>query len=109
LDARERELRFLEMNDSRAPCREWLERLESSKNSLYGTILARLDRVEGGNFGDCKNLKGGLWELRIDVGPGYRVYFGEDDDIVVLLLGGTKQTQDRDIETAREYWSNYNA
>ena len=109
MEARERELRFFETEDDTAPCRDWLERLESSGNSMYGTILNRLDRVQSGNFGDCKNLKEGIWELRIDVGPGYRVYFGEDGDLVILLAGGTKQTQDRDIMTARKYWSDYNA
>ena len=76
---------------------------------MYGTVLARLDRVQEGNFGDCKNLKDGVWELRIDAGPGYRVYFGEDNNLVVLLLGGTKQTQARDIVAAKQYWSYYNA
>jgi putative addiction module killer protein len=52
-------------------------------------------------------LGGGFGELRIDFGEGYRVYFGEDGDILVLLLGGTKATQDRDIATV--YWGDYNA
>ena len=76
---------------------------------MYGIILNRLDRVQSGNFGDCKSLKEGIWELPIDEGPGYRVYFGEDEDLVVLLTGGMKRTQDRDIVIARKYWSDYNA
>lgn len=76
---------------------------------MYGTILNRLDRVQTGNFGDCKNLKDGIRELRIDVGPGYRLYFGEDGDLVILLTGGTKQSQDRDVLIAKKYWSDYNA
>ena len=109
MEARPRELRFFETDDNAAPCRNWLERLESSRNGTYGTILNRLDRVESGNFGDCKNLKDGVWELRVDTGPGYRIYFGIDGDLVVLLSGGTKQGQDRDITAARKYWSDYNA
>lgn len=70
-------------------------------------VLNRLDRVEVGNFGDCKHLGNGIWELRIALGPGYRVYFGEDGDRVVLLQGGSKKTQTQDIKIAKKYWSEY--
>ncbi len=64
--------------------------------------------MELGNFGDCKTVGGGVSELRIDFGPGYRIYFGRDGiDLVVLLGGGTKERQARDIETARSYWEEY--
>jgi putative addiction module killer protein len=86
-----------------------MEHLEKSRNAVYGKVLNRLDRVEDGNFADCRHVGQGVWELRIDFGPGYRVYFGEDDDLAVLLLGGTKKTQVRDIKTAKKYWSDYNA
>jgi putative addiction module killer protein len=72
--------------------------------------MARLKRVELGNLGDHHGVGEGVYELRIDFGPGYRVYFGEDGKrLVVLLIGGTKKTQRRDIETAKRYWSDYNA
>jgi len=71
-------------------------------------IARRLDRLEGGNLGDCKPVGGGVDELRIDYGPGYRVYFGQDGDlIVVLLIGGDKRTQGKDTETAKTCWKDY--
>lgn len=63
-----------------------------------------------GNYGDCKILKGtsGIYELRIDCGPGYRIYFGKDSNtIVVLLVGGDKKNQDKDIEKVKKYWLDY--
>ena len=73
-----------------------------------GIIRARLNRVRLGNFGDCKPVGEGVFEFRIDVGPGFRIYFGkEDQDIVVLLCGGSKRTQDSDIRLAQEYWHDY--
>lgn len=80
-----------------------------NRQKIYGIILARIKRVEGGNLGDCEPVGEGVSELKIDVGPGYRVYFGQDGDEVVLLYGGTKKTQDKDIKTAKEYWRDYNA
>ncbi len=62
-----------------------MERLEKSRNAVYGKVLNRLDRVEDGNFSHCRHVGQGVWELRIDFGPGYRVYFGEDGDLVTPL------------------------
>ena len=71
-------------------------------------IRVRLDRLEQGNLGDCKSLGDGVSELRIDCGPGYRLYFAEDGPVIVLLLiGGDKGTQAKDIKTAKQYWSEY--
>lgn len=73
-------------------------------------VAARLARVEGGNLGDCKTIKGGqgVKELRIPKGPGYRIYFGEDGDtIVILLTGGGKGSQKKDIEKAKAFWKDY--
>ena len=68
----------------------------------------RLDRLEGGNFGDCQSVGSGVFELRLHFGPGYRVYFGEVDRTIVLLLcGGDKSTQTRDIQRAKTYWLEY--
>lgn len=68
----------------------------------------RIDRVEDGNFGDRGFVGGGVWEIRIHYGPGYRVYYGEDGPAIVLLLcGGDKGTQRRDIRSARELWAEY--
>jgi putative addiction module killer protein len=72
-------------------------------------IKVRLIRVAQGNFGDCGAVGEGVKELRIDFGPGYRVYFGEDGDDVILLGGGDKSTQSADIVKAKERWRDYNA
>jgi putative addiction module killer protein len=58
-----------------------------------------------GNFGDHKSVGSGVFELRIDYGPGFRIYFGiHNDEIILLLMGGSKRTQDSDIEKAKAHW-----
>ena len=69
----------------------------------------RLNRVAEGNLGDCKPVGDGVHEWRFDLGPGYRIYFGEDGDQVILLGGGKKTTQNVDIRAAKRRWSEYNA
>ncbi len=72
-------------------------------------VQARFDRIEVGNFGDHRAVGGGVSELRLDFGPGYRVYYGRDgNDLVLLLAAGTKARQSRDIELARTLWDAYN-
>ena len=89
--------------DGQEPLTVWLHRLRDRQ--AHAHVLARLDRLENENFGQCRALQSGVWELKIDHGPGYRVYFGERDSTIVLLLcGGDKSTQDRDIRKAKEYW-----
>ena len=79
----------------------WLERLRD-RSARY-RIQARIDRLAGGNFGDFKLVGGGVQELRIDHGPGYRLYFiRRGNEIVVLLCGGDKASQERDIERAKK-------
>lgn len=88
------------------PFTDWLEGLRDAKTRLR--ILRRVDRMESGNYGDFKSLKEGVFELRLFFGAGYRVYFAEEgDDIVLLLIGGDKSTQDKDIETAKDYWKEH--
>lgn len=71
-------------------------------------ILTRLDRLKCGNFGDCKTLQEGVCELRIHYGPGIRIYYGKIGNKVILLLcGGDKSSQDRDIVKAKEYLKDY--
>jgi len=87
------------------PFREWLEDLPTVTKAKVQT---RLFRVELGNLGDYKRIGHGVNELRLQFGPGYRVYFGFDgDDIVLLLIGGDKRSQRKDIVKATEYWSDY--
>jgi len=88
------------------PFINWLKGLRDSRTKRR--ILSRLFRVESGNYGDCKSVKDGVFELRLAFGPGYRVYFGEDGDtIVVILCGGDKSSQTQDIEKAKAYWKGY--
>lgn len=81
-------------------------------NGLDATVAARvtvaLARMSAGNLADAKGVGGGVLEYRIDTGPGYRIYFGRDGDtLVILLAGGTKRRQQKDIEVAQERWSEY--
>lgn len=71
-------------------------------------VRARLNRIELGNFGDCKSVGDGVFEFRISYGPGYRVYFGRVGEIIVVLLcGGDKGTQKHDIVNAKNFWKEY--
>ncbi len=64
--------------------------------------------MEDGNLGDCSVVGAGVYEMRIHFGPGYRVYFGQEGThIIVLLCGGDKSTQAKDIKRAQEYWADY--
>lgn len=85
---------------------EWLEGLKD--NGTKAKIIARIDRLSAGNFGDCKPLRNGLYELRIDWGPGYRVYYAMAGRANVLLLGGgDKRKQSADVERASERLKDY--
>ena len=94
--------------DGRVPFEEWLDDLKDKR--AVARVLARLARVRLGNLGDCKPVGEGVSELRVDYGPGYRVYFGQKGrTLVVLLCGGDKRTQDRDIRLARQFWQEFKA
>jgi putative addiction module killer protein len=103
---KERELREYLTETGHNPFREWLHSLRDIQ--ARARIRVRLNRVRLGNLGDCKPVGDGVMELRMDFGPGCRVYFGQDGDVlVVLLCAGDKRTQARDIATAQEYWQSY--
>jgi len=90
--------------NGRAPFSKWKDSLDEKTRAIVRT---RIDRVRLGNFGDCKRIKdgNGIWELRISYGAGYRIYFGKrKSTIVVLLTGGDKKSQNRDITQAKQYW-----
>ena len=83
------------------PFSDWLSSWKDAR--AVGIVRARLNRIRLGNFGDCKSVGGGVEELRVDFGPGYRVYYGREGSLVVILLGGgTKRTQARDILRAQK-------
>jgi putative addiction module killer protein len=85
---------------------EWLDKLKDLTGRI--AIQRRVDRVATGNFGEHKFLQEGVWELKIEVGPGYRVYYAQESTRVVLLLcGGSKRTQTADLTTAVKYWLDY--
>lgn len=89
------------------PFIEWQKKLDMKVESI---VLARLARIRGDNFGDCKPIKGckGVYELRIGYGAGYRIYYGKSGTtIVVLLVGGNKGCQKRNIAMAIRYWIDF--
>lgn len=91
----------------RSPFGDWFEGLAAQPAARIRTALARLEQ---GNLSNVKSVGSGVLEYRIDSGPGYRIYFGRDGDtLIILLAGGTKRRQERDIEAARERWTDYQA
>jgi putative addiction module killer protein len=88
-----------------SPFAAWFRTLDAMAAAKVTTALQRL---ELGNFSNVKGVGVGVFEYRIDFGPGYRLYFGKDGDTVVILLGGgTKKRQDNDIAAAHERWADY--
>ncbi len=85
---------------------DWLKQLRDVVAKT--AVVRRVNRIELGNFGDHKFCREGVWELRIDVGAGYRVYYAvAGQQIVLLLCGGDKRTQDADIDRACAYWQDW--
>jgi putative addiction module killer protein len=85
---------------------EWLAGIRDARTRAK--IAARLARLAVGNFGDCKAIRDGVWELRVDWGPGYRVYYAMiNRECVLLLGGGDKRRQTSDIQRAVELWNDY--
>jgi len=100
-------IEFYVAANGRSPFVKWVSSLSLGTRAI---IHRRITRLEAGNFGDAKSIKGarGLYELRIHEGPGYRIYLGKRADVlVVLLCGGKKGTQRQDIIKAKEYWQDY--
>ena len=88
-----------------SPFAQWFGSLDATAAAKVTTAVRRM---ELGNFSNVKGVGAGVFEYRIDFGPGYRVYFGKDGEHVVILLGGgTKKRQDRDIATAQDRWQDY--
>lgn len=92
--------------EGKKPFKDWLEGLRDVRGRAK--IRIRLDRARLGNLGDMKHVSQGVNELRIDYGPGYRVYFGiEENRLILLLIGGDKSSQQKDITRAVEYWQSH--
>lgn len=85
---------------------QWLRKLKDTSAKV--AIVRRANRIEQGNFGDCKYCRDGVWELRVNLGAGYRIYYAiEDQQVVLLLCGGDKRTQEADIVRACAYWQDW--
>ncbi len=101
-----KQIGFYQNRTGKEPCREWLDSLEPTTRRK---VLAYITRVAGG--GAKKNVRAlgdGVFEVKVDHGPGYRVYFAEVGNILILLLvGGDKSTQFRDIQEAKVCWRDY--
>jgi putative addiction module killer protein len=99
------ELRQYIDHQGRNPFDLWFEKLDSNTQAR---IVVVLDRLERGNFSTAKGIGTGVFELRLDFGPGYRIYFGKDGETLVILLGGgTKKRQQNDIAAAHALWQEY--
>ena len=98
---------ILEYNDtnSRSPYKAWFDRLNAEAAAKVTVAVTRMGQ---GNLSNAKSVGEGVQELRIDFGPGYRVYFGRDGaELIILVGGGTKQGQQGDIATAKARWTDY--
>ncbi len=99
------ELRFYIGGEGQSPFEKWFAELDTAAGAKVTVALARLEQ---GNLSNVKPVGEGVLEYRIDWGPGYRVYFGRDGEaLVILLTGGAKKRQQRDIERAKEMWTDY--
>jgi len=107
MESQPRELRIYETDDGNAPFSAWLDSLRDRE--ARARIKKRLGRVVLGNLGDYRSVGGGVFEFKIDYGSGYRVYFAQTEVLILLLLcGGDKSTQERDILKAKQFWANFN-
>ena len=104
--AKPRKILLYKERSGKEPFTEWHKSLRDTQ--AKGRILRRLRMLEQGHRGDYKALGAGLFELRFFFGSGYRVYYGEDGvDIIIILCGGDKASQRRDIDKAQSYWTDY--
>lgn len=93
--------------NGRDPFKDWLANL--SDRQAQARVLVRVQRMAAGNYGDSRPIGEGVWELRIDYGPGYRVYYARaGEKLLLLLIGGDKRKQQADIDKALEYWNDWN-
>ena len=99
------EIRYYLYPDGQSPFAKWFASLDATARAKVTTAIVRLEQ---GNLSNVKGVGEGVLEYRINFGPGYRVYFGRDGDVLVILLtGGTKKRQQRDITAAIEMWADY--
>lgn len=102
-----RMIRIVEYLDQRgvSPFERWFDKIDARAAAKVTIALTRMGQ---GNFSNVKTVGAGVLEYRIDYGPGYRIYVGRDgDELVILLIGGTKVRQQNDIEAAHRFWLDY--
>jgi putative addiction module killer protein len=105
VEARKRTVEYYLPVSGPAPFGVWRDSLTDSR--VKAAVAARIARLEGGNFGKSDPIGDGAAESKIDLGPGYRIYYGVDGLKIVLLFGGDKSTQQSDIETAKGFWNKH--
>jgi putative addiction module killer protein len=106
MESPEYEVRTYETIDGKVPFNEWLKSFRDRKGRAI--VRTRISRLQLGLFGDAKSVGEGVNELRISFGPGYRIYYAlEGKSLILLLCGGDKSTQNKDIKLAKEYWNDY--
>jgi len=102
----EYKLKIYETSTGKCPFDKWFNDLADQK--AQALIDLRLERIKHGNFGNCESIGNGVCELKIDFGPGYRVYFGKlGIQIILLLCAGDKKSQRKDIEKAKKYFQDF--
>lgn len=106
MQIQERIIQLHQLPNGQAPFEEWLQGLNDKKTKAR--ILQRLDRIRLGNFGNCRSLGSGIYELKISWRPGFRIYYGLlSSSIILLLCGGDKGSQKKDIDKARQMWEDF--
>lgn len=95
-------------HDGKVPFEEWVARMNRRDPDTVFRILMRINRAIKRNFGDYRYLREGVWEMRVDSGPGYRIYFAvKNRQVLLLLIGGDKKSQKADIKLAIDYWKDH--
>ena len=98
------EIEIYQTSEGKEPFSEWLESLDKTTSARIDARITRLRQT--GNLGICEPVGNGVFELKFDFGPGYRIYFGyKADTLVLLLVGGSKKGQQKNINKAKEYWN----
>ena len=107
MEVKKRSAIFYKDTKGHEPAKDWLAKLRDIQGKAI--ILTRIIRASEGNFGNHRPIGDGISELKINLGPGYRIYYAitDNNDVVLLLVGGDKSTQSSDIKKAKQYWKSH--
>jgi putative addiction module killer protein len=106
MESESHEVVYYKTGAGKIPFLDWLYSLKDK--ITRARIRIRIDRVAMGNFGDHHSVGNGVWELRISSGPGFRIYYGlKGKKVIVVLAGGDKRSQEKDVKLAKEFWADY--